>query len=325
MFAVGDRVLYRGYGVLPKNIPLVVKRVVNEFMYVNEHNARYNTKSFVKTELNADKLSLMDELTQKVAKTNGTCAYALEFGNGNRRFQAPDVCHARMPFGYYGEDGYGGLKSVALNISMHIRNSDKPEDMVRMYDYIIFRSPWKNAFIRPADGKVPVNSGVYINIEESFSYCVAAAIALRSVSEFKDKRDMFIRMLNLGIDEHIAFIASTCATTSGNVKIFENFTGGHHTINFSLADPSRLYSFFFKGVRNYKDAPYKDSSKNMYRIWDVIGLNSHAKLFDNITKNIPEEYYNVKEAWGYKVKTLKSDDDQVVYRFCHNLMKEMMK
>lgn len=339
MFAVGDKVQYRGRGVLPRHNALAVKRIINGFVYLEGYKARYKNDSFIK--FNAEipipvKEDLLAELTRKANKAMGTCSYALEFEDGYRRFQVSDVCHARMPFGGYSDNHKNNLvlKAVALNISNHIKRGNITEEgrrnMIRMYEYIIFRSPWKDAFIKPADNKVPVDSGVYVNINMPFSYCVAGAIALRSVSEFPYMREMFIRMVDLGIDEHIAFIASTCASNGGDEYgvTLRRFDGGHHVVNITSHKAEDLRSFFYKNKLTYVDKSYKDSINKMYKIWEVIGPARYAaasNLFERMCDDLPKEALINEMLWGQKYQKVLAKEDKTIVKFCNNLMKEMLK
>lgn len=330
MFAVGDKVLYRGRGVLPRHIPLEVRRIVKGFVFVHGHNTRYNVNSFVKPgEDDKNKISLLEELSNKANNKVGTCSYALEFENGFRRFQVADVCHARMTWGY--EKKENALKAVALNISGHITKAPDEEtrkNMIRMYEYIIFRSPWKDAFLRPVGGKVPDKTGVYINIDMPYSYCVAAAIALRSVSEFPIKRDMFIRMVDLGVSEDVSYIASSCTNRRKESTVFERFDGGHHVLNISQHKMSDIKDFFFNKKINCRDMSYKLSRESSYKIWNVIGdvdWNNPATGFEKIVRHINKSYLDVQELWGTKYTSVPVLSDKTVYMFAMAVMKEMIQ
>lgn len=66
MFAEGDKVFYQGKGMLRKDMPYYVERVVNEFIFIG--GRRYQSSSFVSQKKPVVDVPLLQELTERLLK-----------------------------------------------------------------------------------------------------------------------------------------------------------------------------------------------------------------------------------------------------------------
>lgn len=333
MFAVGDKVIYHGRGQLQKWGVFVVEEIVNGRLRLENRKYLYGVDSFIKQENDNLKLDLLDDLKRKVANDPGTCSYALEFTDGVRRFQVRDICHARLTFGNYADNHRRGivLAKAALNLSGHafkIKKEGKLDEYVAYVDYILQRSPWKDAFL-PISTQEAIESGVYLNVEEGINYCVAAAVALRTASEFPLKREAFNHVVKLGYDEHLAFVIA--ANILGPYqkewgdnkpilkKYFYRCDGSHHVISGGEHTVQGLRAFFYEGVHGAKGKLYKQASCTQYYLFKSIQaqLNTIGNgLFKAIEKLFDDDFgMNIESPWGgnpYKIYPVDKEQDLMV-------------
>lgn len=310
MFAEGDKVFYQGKGMLRKDIPYYVERVVNEFIFIGER--RYQSSSFTRKEKEpVVAVPLLQELTDKVTKAGvGVCSYALEFENGHRRFQVKDVCHARLTYGgrYCSAEEQGKkLLAVALNVSGHVAQykDEAAERYKRHVQYILTESPWKDAFIQKPLGEV-YTSGVYLDLTKDFWYCVAAAVALRTGSEFNNCLVMFQRLLDLNYSPNVAYIVSQL---SRGLDAFTSFGGGHHVFNNTDMTMESYARFFNTG--KFNDCcghSYQDSAGREYRINPLIQkqlVKNDVNLFSTVVNKLKHIATTEQKGWGASFKSIK--------------------
>lgn len=312
MFTKGDKVFYQGNGRLDTEKPLEIVKVVNEFVYVKGVPIRYSAKSFrAAKDGPADLLAV---LTRRVTEGHvGVCSYALEFDGGYQRFQIEDVCHARLTFGgqYRAKDEQGAdLKAVALNVSGHITALKK--EFTELYkkhvEYILTESPWRNAFL-PKPLEDVYKSGVYLDLSKDFSYCVAAAIALRSGSEYAMQLPMFGRLKDLGFSSNVAYLVSQFSSSD----TFVAMGGGHHVINNIAMKMENLAAFFNSGEPvNPSGVSYKDAAGKAYSVFKLIesvpcdrDKSVFAYITDKACSHITE---TKKKSWGEEYKTINLKD-----------------
>jgi len=300
MFAVGDKVYYKGKSI-PKKI-YTIEKIVGDFVFVKGIEGRYKLSSFTTTNP-AEKLTLLQELVKKTGNNAGTCSYAIRFADGRDRFQIRDVCHARLRFGGFSEPAdqrYLEHKpiAVALNVVGHLKDQDKAPAMKRMYEYILLRSPWRFAFIQKPLEDV-FTSGVYLDINQSYSFVVAAAIALRTVSEFPYRTKFFCRAADAGIPEHIAFIMSVMLDRD-TPKLMD-FGGGHHVMSTYENNIRDVFKFFKDGPPDLKEKPYKDTVDRSYTIFKSVSPKPKVRgsWMDAIKTVAPHLIVKKKDGWAY--------------------------
>lgn len=329
MFAEGDKVFYQGKGMLRKDMPYYVERVVNEFIFIAER--RYQSSSFVREEQEepAVAVPLLQELTGKVTKSGvGVCSYALEFEGGHRRSQVADVCHARLTYGgrYHPADEQGKkLLAVALNVSGHVAKykGEAAERYKRHVQYILTESPWKDAFIQKPLEEV-YTSGVYLDLTKKFWYCVAAAIALRTGSEFDNCLPLFQRLLDLNYSPNVAYVVSQL---SHGLNAFRYFAGGHHVLNNATMTMDAYASFFNTGkFAKCSGMSYQEASGCEYRIDPLIQqalVKTDVSLFNYVVAKLKHIVTKEKQAWGASFDSIKFDNPDNLIRVANLFAKEI--
>lgn len=236
----------------------------------------------------------------------------MEFKDGHRRFQIRDVCHARMPYGgryANAAEQNNELVAVALNVAGHLEQI--PKEYVEAYKlhvkYILTQSPWKDAFIQKPLEDV-YTSGVYIDISKDYWYCVAAAVALRSGSEFHRRLPTFKRLLDLQYSPNVAYIVSQCSATEDS---FAQFGGGHHVFNNMTMTMKSFEDFFNKGeLCNKANTPYSKAEGKSYKIFALM-CNDLKDDQESVLKYITDKLKHItvehKPGWGQKTVSIPFD------------------
>jgi hypothetical protein len=329
MFAEGDKVFYQGRGMLRKDLPYYVERVVNEFIFIAER--RYQSSSFVRKEQEepAVAVPLLQELTDKVTKQGvGVCSYALEFEGGHRRFQVEDVCHARLAYGgrYCPAEEHGKkLLAVALNVSGHVAQykGEVAERYKRHVQYILTESPWKDAFIQKPLEEV-YTSGVYLDLTKEFWYCVAAAVALRTGSEFDNCLPIFQRLLDLNYSPNVSYVVSQL---SHGLNAFNLFPGGHHVLNNATMTMEAYVSFFNTGkFSRCSGMSYQEASGREYRIDPLIQEKiekTEVSLFNYVMTKLKHVVTKEQRGWGVAYDSIKFDNPDNLIRVANLFAKEI--
>lgn len=329
MFAEGDKVFYQGKGMLRKDMPYYVERVVNEFIFIA--GRRYQSSSFIRIKKKepAVGVPLLQELTDKVTVQGvGVCSYALEFEGGLRRFQVKDVCHARLTYGgryYSAEERDKKLLAVALNVSGHVAKykGEAAERYKRHVQYILTESPWKDAFIQKPLEEV-YTSGVYLDLTKEFWYCVAAAIALRTGSEFDNCLPLFQRLLDLNYSPNVAYVVSQL---SRGLNSFGYFAGGHHVLNNGTMRMEAYACFFNTGkFSRCSGMSYQEASGRDYRIDPLIQEKlekTDVSVFNYVMEKLKHVVTKEQKAWGASFESIKFDNPDNLIRVANLFAKEI--
>lgn len=220
--------------------------------------------------------SLLRKLREKVGANAGTCSYAMIDTNGVECFQVKDACHARMI------DGYNVRKYnvCVLDVKGHYDTHPNKEEFKTYVDYIVHRSPWKNAFITRTTDEV-VNEGIAINVDNGVNYVVSAAVALRIGHEYPNLAVDFHNLVVTGCPEHLAFITSSMMN-GYNLKEYplKGHHGSHHVMC-GHQGVAAIKSFFNEGKCN-KGAPYTGASD--YKILGCIGEHAADPISSLLAK-----------------------------------------
>jgi hypothetical protein len=158
---------------------------------------------------------------------------------------------------------------VALNVSGHHEHVVDKEAYEAHVQYITQESPFKECFLPRPLNKI-MKDGVLLNLDKPYSRVVAAAIALRSGSEFTIHNRLFKKVVDLGFSGNVAAILSTFFTEKPNGLVFNDWGGGHHYMC-STMKMEELVKFFNEGFhKDLKEKAYKDTSNTAYRIFASI-------------------------------------------------------
>lgn len=255
-------------------------------------------------------LTLAEELTKKAGNNAGTCSYAFEFEGGHRRFQINDACHARMRWGSNMSHGDVNTKkpiAVACNISGHVPRipQDRREAYKLWVAYMLNDSPWASAWLTK-DVDEAMKGSASMDVTKPFSYVCAAAIALRSGSEFHHFLPVFQQLIEMKYNPHVAYTLSQMTRVKDGTYTIVNQGGSHHVIHSNM-DMAEYVQFFNTGLPRKPDAPFNESPNKYYLIFLSIAqdLKAHnvrreegqLTVLETIANDNKELVKDVKHDW----------------------------
>lgn len=280
-----------GVSIVEGNV-YYVEAFDGEYIKLRGIRNRIRIKFFVPCDAPAiikdDGEKLLKELADKAGRGPGTCSYVLEFECGHKEWHIRDVCHARLT--NYLNPGKV-VKQVALNVSGHYAVAVDKDAYAAHVQYITKESPFKECFLpRPID-KI-LETGVLLDISKPHSRVVAAAIALRSGSEYPAKTQLFKKAVDIGFSGNVASILSTFFNESGDgILTYNQWGGGHHYINSSML-VEHLVKFYEEGF-------HIDSGERSYKLDCEKGF----RIFDSIAREGKESFHELsKKLKGSEMK-----------------------
>jgi hypothetical protein len=213
------------------------------------------------------KLTLGDELLKGIGRNIGVCSFAIEFDNGKRSLHKQAPCHAGLSY-----DRDKGKPVRVFNALRGYEKNNNRMNLIRYYSYICNESPWRIAFEEPFTPEM-IDSGVYLKVDTPKNILVGACIALRQASEFPDRLEIFIRLLDLKYSPNVAFAT---ANLSGRNSALVAREGSGHDIIHRRMNFDELVSFFNDDMFKEKGKPYNDSPGYGYQIWPSIAKSNNA-------------------------------------------------
>jgi hypothetical protein len=240
-----------------------------------------------------------------------------------------DVCHARLSVYYpdrkvnkeavavidYQQEHY---KQVEVRAGKEFIPSYK-----KFVDYIVNRSPWAVAF----QGKTVKNvleNGVLMNVEAPSGAVAGACQALRYLSEFAYKNEIWKLLMDNGIQEDAAFLTTYALNKEENGTFTKNpMGGGHQPINGAISAGS-LISFFANGYNEafLKSEPYRTCTsyvvhRHVEEVKDVLHLPNAYNTY--VSANV--EWTKKKEGWA----EVKFATEEQVLAFARHLEQQIIK
>lgn len=206
---------------------------------------------------------IRDVLTKGVGDV-GTCTYGIQYEKESI-LQLRDVCHARLRID---REGIGKPLFAALHMKGHFTGkTDEWKKYFRIFlKYALNKSAFKNCFITK-DVTEAEEKGILLNMEEKNSRVVAAAIYLRSFTEFDKTITLFSKLVDNGVPIGAAWLLSQ--GVDSNLK-YTGYNGGHHCIIGTMR-MDVLIEGIVKG-NNFPDIdePPFHSAKERYKIFKAI-------------------------------------------------------
>lgn len=236
--------------------------------------------------------SLLRKLRENVGENAGTCSYAMIDTKGAERFQVRDACHARMIDPY----DFRRYNVCVLDVKGHYNTHPNKEEFKTYVDYIIQRSPWKNAFITRTTDEV-INEGIAINVDNGANYVVSAAVALRIGHEYPNLAVDFHNLVVTGCPEHLAFITSSMMNGYNHKEYPLAGHNGSHHVMCGHQGVAAIKAFFNEGKCNQGN-PYTKATE--YKILGCIGENA-ADPISNLLRKYPK-ITTGKGLWGDEKK-----------------------
>jgi hypothetical protein len=217
------------------------------------------------------------------------------------------------------------LLAVALNVSGHVAQykGEVAERYKRHVQYILTESPWKDAFIQKPLEEV-YTSGVYLDLTKEFWYCVAAAVALRTGSEFDNCLPIFQRLLDLNYSPNVSYVVSQL---SHGLNAFNLFPGGHHVLNNATMTMEAYVSFFNTGkFSRCSGMSYQEASGREYRIDPLIQEKiekTEVSLFNYVMTKLKHVVTKEQRGWGVAYDSIKFDNPDNLIRVANLFAKEI--
>ena len=191
---------------------------------------------------------------------------------------------------------------------IRIRQSAEVEALyLRAVDYILHRSPWASIFINK-DFKN--NFGcVDLDVNRGLNAVAAAAIALRTCSEYVEANETFCALVDAGIDEHVSYIVAHQCLRKG----ISSNGGGHHIFS-SACSKRSVFDFFKTGKFLDEGTPYKDN-RDLYQI-----IGSQFEEYTDFNKQIGTALINIAarcktikkgERWGGVIYTWEASNNLI--------------
>lgn len=253
-----------------------VRKRINGYVYVRGMAQRFKEASFkfpenvVKVVI---KQSLGDELNAKIGKVV-TCAFAIEYSDGERRFNPTAPCHAAISWGSYNDRNVNkNAKPVALfnSLKFGYEGKDK-EELIRCMTWFANESLYKEAFATPFKPEM-VNDGVYMNVNATMNTIAGALIGMRQFTEHPQMRKNFVKFLDLGYSPNVSYVAA-CLKVGYSPQVFRSSGGGHDMLhrNMTIDDLAKTFN---EGKLNHveNDKPYNESRGRGYFVWKTISPN----------------------------------------------------
>lgn len=169
------------------------------------------------------------------------CHYAFKNIDGYV-FRPNDICFAAFRG--------GDITECVMNLSLHLKQSKHPDLYEQWVDYVLFRSPFKAAFIPPSSVDEALMQGVYGNCDMSTSHIVSGWTAIRHASEFPWLLPTWKKLMDWGASEQAAFFMCHMLDLAGNTPIFKFADGSHKTFNFCRQSLEGVAKFFKEGFYN---------------------------------------------------------------------------
>lgn len=271
------------------------------------------------------KPDLLTNLLKQVNGKTGVCSYALEYEDGTERFQVRDICHARLQFGGWNDEGgKRKLKRVALCLQNTVKDEKYRESYCRFLEYMLNNSPWASAFETKYSPEV-LNTGVYLDVTKPFSFVCAAAIALRTGHEYQEKLPLFSNLLDMRYSPNVAYIMSQIVTIDKGQSVIKPFEGGHHVFN-SYMRMTDMASFFNNGVIGVEgnDVAYEDAWGRAYKIFLTMAPNAQknqTSFMNQLIKDNPDLVKDHKVPWGGFNKVICVGKEIDLFKVCNTLAK----
>ena len=326
-FKVGDAVRFKdGNGLLYKIQKVSDKGLIK----VQGHPSYWRADKFIVVKRGelpppAPKVpppqNLMDELTRKVeASSVGVCSYAIEDVDGKQKYHVKDICHARLSRAAYRKK----VKAIALNVAGHVDNfREELQPLYEEYvDYIIHRSPWAKAFI-DTDIDTVMNSGVYLDVTQPYSYCVSAAVALRIGSECYGGKSLsnFHKAKEAGLSEAQAFVLFN----TFDKQLSYNSAGGSHDVWSPSTNAESVFKFFNEtDINRLKEEPYNVVTGKEYSITRVVGNDVGSSVYTLLFSKNPLVKEVKQGGWGGSLMCVIGDTEEEKFANACLIVKEFI-
>lgn len=182
-------------------------------------------------------------------------------GKLKHNIQASDICHARVC-----RNGYNNAEKVLAVLDVvhdYEQRGAKPEEYIRLVDWHINRGPYAK-FYRQRSAKIAITKGLMLDgSKATHTEIMGACIMLRMATEYRGWLSLWIKLVDAGIDEGVAWVVAANTISSGQKWALKQH-GGHslHTDNHGV---KALLDFMKRGpIREHGDKPAAERVGTLY-------------------------------------------------------------
>ena len=168
-----------------------------------------------------------------------------------------------------------------------------------------------------------MNSGVYLDVTQPYSYCVSAAVALRIGSERYGGKELenFHKAKEAGLSENQAFVLFNTFDSQCSF----NSAGGSHDVWNPSTNANDVFKFFNDtNINRLKEDPYNVVTRKGYYINRVVGDDKGPSIYTLLFSANPL-VEKVKQGWGSYSMYVIGDTQEEKFANACLIVKEFIK
>jgi hypothetical protein len=218
------------------------------------------------------------------------------------------ACYASL----HGDWGDGPEHLPASFFIDYVGERGSADDVQRSYlEYVLYRSPFRRAFKACEDVNVVIDSGIIIDTMASCAqYCVGAAIAVRQTWEYPEITKRWKRLVDNGVQEHLAFYFATIGEDYNHEGFDESIRvpggggGNNHTV-FASYNPvyrealQRFINDDISSINNWEHPEYEPFGVNSRYCGVGPAWDRETTEGKGTTLIIRGETHERKDSFGY--------------------------
>lgn len=149
-------------------------------------------------------MELTEELKSKLESlpSDKVAQYICLYKNGKTKINGSSACHTNLLNGAFGK---GVVAVINKRLNSGLDSSAQSKQAERLYDYLLNRSVWADAFITK-DAVVANESHQIIDGNAPHNQFGGACIASRIPWERRQRLHIFTDLVGLGVSEHMALV-----------------------------------------------------------------------------------------------------------------------
>lgn len=219
-------------------------------------------------------------------------SYALLFDDNTERLHLSDLCHARMK-----RNVYGNLpplvKAACLFIHKHGKETREYENFIK---WMLNNSPWSSVFLTKSVAEA-FDKGILVDVNKPLSHVTCGAVAIRTYTEFLERRDLINRMVKDGYSYHEAMLAALVCHIEER-GIFSIRNGGGHMVGNSMMNADQMIKFFKEGFHlKMKEESFRTNTGH-YELFKSIAHEGKQgeRIRDKFTEKMG--FKKIDDGWG---------------------------
>lgn len=181
---------------------------------------------------------------------SGTCGYSILFKDATKWTPYLNVgCYGSMNSLFVKATERLGITVHHLQRGNYKLKPGNEEHALRWYDYLMFRSPWADCFIKSddiPDAATAMKVGFEINTNKSISQVLGAVIAARDAWEHQSRLKVFSHFVDEGFTEHTAYIMAFVLNEADGKFTISAMSDSHTNMSGAL-EAEGYFKFFREG------------------------------------------------------------------------------